>query len=81
MDLQLGLLVLILQGLAGSILLSRLYSLEWGKHAVLLSQTGLSTIMPSDPPACGLSHWSDYTIVSSRVVLDNQRVAPAASTS
>eukprot|EP00967_Tisochrysis_lutea_P111957 scaffold176407_cov20-Tisochrysis_lutea.AAC.1 len=67
-----------MQGLAGSILLSRLYGFEIGKHAVLLSQSGLSTLTPSNPPSCGLLRWSDYTVVSSRVVLDNNRIEPAA---
>jgi hypothetical protein len=78
MDVMLGFLVFVLQGLAGSILMSRFYGSEMGKQAMLLSQSGLSTLTPSDPPACGLFKWSDYTIVSTRVVLPSG-IQPAAS--
>jgi hypothetical protein len=79
MDIQLGVLIVLLQGLAGSILLSRLYGTELGKHGVLLAQSSLSTLLPTDTPAsCGLLSWSDYTVLSSRVVLEGKRIAPAA---
>jgi hypothetical protein len=49
------------------------------KHGVLLAQSSLSTLLPTDTPAsCGLLSWSDYTVLSSRVVLEGKRIAPAA---